>query len=162
MLAKGNGLHAFIMHIPCSFSMSSKSTGIHCNKTLKWLFRFLQKIPWSETCLKQFIILSEELAFNPTVQTGIWDHLGRWQMGLVTNPLILSSIHFHKCQHAFSLVVTQNIKAKRNLMQEFCEIDKYTELCMPQRWSASVVYWKIHTAVNIAMQPFERCSECVF
>lgn len=48
----------------------------------------------------QLIILSQEPVYNPIVQAGIWDHLGRWQMGLVTNLLILSSLHFHKCQHA--------------------------------------------------------------
>lgn len=66
------------------------------------------------------------VVYNPRVQAGIWDHLGRWQMGLVTNPLIPSSLNFHKCQHAWSHVGGQEVTAKRGLTQKFCELDKKT------------------------------------
>lgn len=40
-------------------------------------------------------------------------------MGLVTNPLILSSIHFHKCQHGCSLLVRQKLRAESDLTKAF-------------------------------------------
>lgn len=58
------------------------------------------------------IILSEVLVYNPSLQAGIRDHLERWQMGWDGNPLIFSSLHFHKCQHYENLAEKEEVTAK--------------------------------------------------
>lgn len=40
-------------------------------------------------------------------------------MGLVTNPLILSSIHFHKCQHGCSFLMRQKLRAESDLTKAY-------------------------------------------
>lgn len=72
-------------------------------------------------------MLSRELPYNPTEQTGICDHLGRWQMGLVTNPLILSVLHFHKCQHVWNLEGKEKLEHKKIWCRGgSCELNKNT------------------------------------
>lgn len=64
-------------------------------------------------------------------------------MGLVPNPLILSPIHFHKCQHAWTLVVGLVVTAGSDLTQRCVN---YTKILNPL--SISVVKQNLSTAVQ--------------